>query len=118
MSLNEDTIKKLEADLDGLPDSDGDDDMAGGLGDTIKQLEMELGDVEDDAPKFPDVAEISTLISMDEFLKESAFPETQDFYLKLLTRKEKFIGLIKEGKVTADAYKMMLEKKKSQTITK
>jgi hypothetical protein len=92
--------------------------VTGGLQDTIKQLEQELGDVEDDTPKFPDVAEISSLISMEEFLKESAHPETMDFYLKLLGRKEKFLGLIREGKVTADAYRQLLEKKKAQNISK
>lgn len=55
---------------------------------------------------------------MEEFLKESAHPETMDFYLKLLGRKEKFLGLIREGKVTADAYRQLLEKKKAQNISK
>lgn len=55
---------------------------------------------------------------MEEFLKESAHPESKDFYLKLLARKEKFLGLIKEGKVTGEGYQQMLEKKKSQNIAK
>lgn len=52
-----------------------------------------------------------TLFAMDVYLKETAKAETKEFYLKLLARKEKYLGLIADGKVTPDKYSEMLEKK-------
>lgn len=95
--------------------SDGSD--GGPLGDTIKQLQAELGDSdEEDVSKapLPDVSEISTLVSMDDYLKMTRKPETKEFFLKLLARKEKFIDLIQQGKVTAESYRQLVEKKHSQ----